>query len=111
MDFLTLSRTLGIDIDVTLMLIDTWVVSLNEDVMILEAEISGGNLEKVIASAHKIKGASAQLGIDDAAEAAREIEMKAKAGSLEGLENGIALLLNRRDEIIESKNSYLNNNT
>lgn len=109
MDFVTLSSSLGIDIDITLQLIDTWVESLNEDIMILGAEVSGRNLENVIASAHKIKGASAQLGIDDAAEIARKIEMNAKAGSLEGLENGIALLLNRRDEIIESKNHYLNN--
>ncbi|HNY10378.1 MAG TPA: Hpt domain-containing protein [Candidatus Wallbacteria bacterium] len=107
MDFIKLSQSLGIDIDMTLLLIDTWIESLNEDVMILDAEISGGNLENVIASAHKIKGASAQLMIDDAAAIAREIEMKAKAGSLEGLENGITLLLNMRDEIIESKETFL----
>lgn len=109
MDFAEISRSLGIDIDVMMLLIDTWVDSLNEDVIVLNAEVSGRNLENVISSAHKIKGASAQLGIDDAAEIAREIELKAKAGTLEGLETGITLLLNKRDEIIESKNNFLKN--
>ena len=52
----------------------------------LKAAAGAGDVEMVIKHAHSLKGASASIGAVSLAEASRELEMQAKAGSIDNAE-------------------------
>lgn len=67
----------------------------------LEEALAGEDLEHTIRLIHNIRGASANIGFSDIAEAAFDIEERLKAGNLEGIEEPMAALKQCIDASLE----------
>ncbi len=106
MDFKHLADELGVGEDIFIELVDSWINSTGEDIATLESVGDASDINKAVDYAHKIKGASFQLGFNEIAEVARNVELKARGGSLEGLADSIAELKAKRVEIIELRRNF-----
>jgi HPt (histidine-containing phosphotransfer) domain-containing protein len=106
MDFKHLANELGVGEDIFIELVDSWINSTGEDIATLEAVRGASDINKAVDHAHKIKGASFQLGFNEIAEVARSIELRARAGNLDGLAEAIAGLKAKRAEIMEFRKNF-----
>jgi HPt (histidine-containing phosphotransfer) domain-containing protein len=70
-------------------LIDVYLNDSPELINQMRAGMASGNLEMVRRAAHSLKSNSASFGANRLAEAARELEMRTKNGSLDGTETMI----------------------
>jgi HPt (histidine-containing phosphotransfer) domain-containing protein len=82
MDIEALSENIGIDVDTYLMLLNLFYKSTVESMGVIETAVHENQSEAAARGAHSIKGAAANLGIDDISELAKEIEGKARNNKL-----------------------------
>ena len=82
MDVKALAENIGIDEETYLEILAMFYEKSVEDMGIIEGALGEGKPDMAVRGAHSIKGAAANLGIEDISELAKEIEMKARAGVL-----------------------------
>lgn len=107
MNIADLAKDIDVDEPMFIELIDVWIQSTGDDIAAMEAEFDVKNALKVVEYAHKIKGASAQLGFFEISETAKKIEHNARAQILTGFTEAVEALKVMREGIIKMKSSYL----
>lgn len=80
-------------------LIELFAESGKADFQTLQEAMAAGDADTVMRSAHTIKGASGNLGLDDVSEVARIIEQSALNNQLAGLGSSVQSLKNHFDAI------------
>jgi HPt (histidine-containing phosphotransfer) domain-containing protein len=95
MDISSIAEELGLEVDEVRGLVLTFLTSTEEDLLELAQAFSEGDAEKLGAVAHHIKGAAANLELNEIAEAAKGIEDKACSGILEDPAAPIQLIRDR----------------
>jgi HPt (histidine-containing phosphotransfer) domain-containing protein len=106
MDFKNLADELGVGEEIFIELVDSWINSTGEDIATLESVRDAADINKAVDYAHKIKGASFQLGFNEIAEIAKSVEIRARSGSLEGLAGALGELRTKRVEIMEFRKNF-----
>ena len=101
MNFKALSENLGLEVDEYRELIELFVNTGAADFQKIQEGISSSDSDKVMRSAHTIKGAAGNLGLLDVSETAGLIEQKATNNNLDNL-NAIIAVLKTQFEAIES---------
>jgi HPt (histidine-containing phosphotransfer) domain-containing protein len=87
-----LAENLGLEPDEYMEVLELLVDSGKADINSLEEAIAAGSAEGVVAAAHSIKGASANLGLTELSEAAKEMELNAREQDLDGMTEKIQVL-------------------
>jgi histidine phosphotransfer protein HptB len=87
-----LAENLGLEPDEYLEVLELLVDSGKADINSLEEAITAGSAEGVVAAAHSIKGASANLGLTELSEAAKDMELNAREQNLDGMAEKIQVL-------------------
>jgi len=82
MDVKALSENIGIDEETYLEILAMFYEKSLEDMEAIDAALADGKPDGAVMGAHSIKGAAANLGIEDISEMAKEIEIKARSGIL-----------------------------
>jgi two-component system sensor histidine kinase/response regulator len=95
-DVEALSANIGIDVETYLMILVQFHERSVEDMDLIEAAVQEGKSDGAAREAHSIKGAAANLGIQDVSELARDIEQKARNNAPEEIS---PLLARLRDEL------------
>lgn len=101
MNFKELGANLGLEEDEYRELIELFVRSGGADFENLLAGLAAGDADKVMRSAHTIKGASGNLGLADVSAVAKTIEESAMDNRLDHLESSVQTLKSQF-EIIQS---------
>jgi HPt (histidine-containing phosphotransfer) domain-containing protein len=83
MDIERMAEELGLEAHEVRRLVLTFLESTEQDLILLSQAFSEGDAEKLRAAAHQIKGAAANLELNEIAEAAEQIEDRARSGILE----------------------------
>ena len=96
-----LADNLGLEPDEYMEIIELLVDSGKADIASLEQAIAANNAEGVVKAAHSIKGASANMGLMDLSETAREIEFKGREQDLSGMDEKIKNLKVEFEPIVE----------
>ena len=86
MDVSALALRLGIGEEDFLELIDLFVTTSLADIEKVRQALAAGSSADAAAAAHSVKGAAGNLGLDDMYNLAKDMEMQAKGGSLDGFE-------------------------
>ena len=86
MDFNDLASRLGIDEEDVKELVELFVTTTFSDIGKIKKGISDNNPADAAAAAHSIKGAAGNLGFDEIFSLARDMEIQAKQGSLDGFD-------------------------
>lgn len=84
MNLKEMADSLGIEEDELRSLLDIFIDATKADLETLRDAIASGVMERIVAAAHSIKGASLNFGFNEISEEARRIEMDARHGILEG---------------------------
>jgi len=85
MSFEELASRLGIDTEDFIELVELFITTTRSDMDKIRGAMDGNKPSDAAAAAHSIKGA-ANLGYEDMADIAQEMETLGKDGSLEGFE-------------------------
>jgi HPt (histidine-containing phosphotransfer) domain-containing protein len=101
MDLFTMAQKLGLDVPECQEILNLFIDTTVSDLESLSRAIQDGDALLAVQSAHSIKGASANLGLAEISSAARDIEMKARQGILEGAREA-ALIIRRHLESLHS---------
>ncbi|MBW1730093.1 MAG: Hpt domain-containing protein [Deltaproteobacteria bacterium] len=96
-----LSANLGLDKEDYLELIELLIESGNQDLANLRQALAQNDPETAAKAAHSLKGAAANLGLTELSELAKEAELQAKQGTLQGMEEKIQALKGRLDQVAE----------
>ena len=99
MDIEGIAEELGLEAEDVRRLVLTFLESTEQDILLLGEAFSEGDAEKLRAAAHHIKGAAANLELNEIAEAAKEIEDKARSGILEDPAAQLKVIQDRLDAI------------
>ncbi len=75
------AKSLGLKLEIFKNIFKTFVSTIDKDLEKLKASIENEDLEAIVQDAHKIKGASANLKINDVFEISKNIELSAKENS------------------------------
>ena len=86
MNFQELAENLGLEVDEYRELIDLFVDTGANDFKNIQEGMANSDLDQVMRSAHTIKGAAANLGLDEVSKTAGVIEKNAGENVAEGLE-------------------------
>ena len=86
MDVNDLASRLGIDEEDFLELIELFIATSLADMEKIRKALEAGSSADAAAAAHSIKGASGNLGLDEMYNLAKDMEMQAKDGNLDGFE-------------------------
>ena len=97
MEIQNLADNLGLDVEDVNELLELYIETTSADLNELKAAVNAGNAEEVHQKSHSIKGSSGNLGLNELYEAAKEIDDRARANSLDGLD----LLVQAFDEKYE----------
>lgn len=89
MDFKKLASNLGLDEEDFNELLEIFTDTSFTDIQKIELGLKENNADPVAQAAHSIKGASANLGFQEIASIAQDIEMTAKADNLQGVKEKI----------------------
>jgi histidine phosphotransfer protein HptB len=84
MDLKEMSNSLGLELDEFLEISGIFVETSGTDLKALQEALERESPGQALEAAHSIKGAAANLGFLGMEELARNIEMNAKRGSLQG---------------------------
>lgn len=99
MDLSAMAEKLGLELpeceEILNLFIDTTVSDLDS----LGQAIQDGDALQAVQSAHSIKGASANLGLQEISSAARDIEMKARQGVLAGASEAADVIRHHLDSL------------
>ncbi len=90
MDIARLSRQLGLEAEATRSLVAAFVRTTQDDLAALERAVAAGDPGGAGRCAHHIKGAAANLELEEVAEAAKSVEAAAGSGSVAGVEPQLA---------------------
>ncbi len=99
MNFKELAENLGLEVDEYRELIELFVDTGAADFQKIEEGMSSSDSDKVMRSAHTIKGAAGNLGLIDVSETASLIEQKATSDNLDSLSADIAVLKSQFEAI------------
>lgn len=92
MNFKEMAKNTGLSeeefVDIVGVFVDVAVTDLNR----LKAAIATGAIAEAVEAAHSIKGSAVNFGFEELRNYAREIEMKARRGTLEGAREDLGLL-------------------
>jgi len=92
MDFKKFAETLGLEEDEFAELAELFLDTCIGDLEKLDAAIADGNAQEAAKAAHSIKGAAGNLGFLDLSDIAKDIEIAARNGSVDGSSEKAALL-------------------
>ena len=102
MTFRELAENLEMEVDEFLemlkLFLETTVLDLNQ----WQSGLDERNSEKVIMSAHSIKGAAVNLGLMEIYEVAKEMEREARKDHLDATDRGIVILREKVAQMAES---------
>jgi len=96
-----LADNLGLEPDEYMEILELLVDSGKADIVSLEQAIAANNAEGVVKAAHSIKGASANMGLMDLSETAREIEFKGREQDLAGMGEKVQALKTKFAPVVE----------
>jgi len=96
-----LAENLGLEPDEYMEILELLVVSGQADIASLEQAIATDDAEGVVKAAHSLKGASANLGLMDLSETARDIEFKGRDQDLTGMNEKMQALKAEFEPIVE----------
>lgn len=99
MDIKALAEELGLEENDALRLVQTFIETTDQDLLLLERAFADQNADQARKLAHHIKGAASNLELTVITEAALAIEEKARANILEGTEPQIAAIRSGLDSI------------
>lgn len=86
MDYKELASRLGIDEEDFMELVELFVDTSLGDIEKIRAGLAQENAADAAAASHSIKGAAGNMGFDDIFNLAKDMEMQAKQGSLDGFD-------------------------
>ena len=92
MELEKLAERLGLDVEDIRELLELYVETTCSDLAELKGAIEAKDAQLAHAKAHSIKGASGNLGLSEISELAKEIDDRARANSLDGLNEMIQVL-------------------
>ena len=101
MDIEKLADNLGLDVEDFNELFDLYITTTSSDLEQLKAALNEENVELVHERAHSIKGSSGNLGLDELFELARDIDDKARANSLDGVENLVGVFQEKYEMMVQ----------
>ena len=96
-----LAGNLGLETDEYMEILELLVDSGKADIASLEQAIAANNAEGVVKAAHSIKGASANMGLMDLSDTAREIEFKGREQDLSGIGEKMQALKTKFAPVVE----------
>ena len=96
-----LAENLGLEPDEYMEILELLVDAGKADIISLEEAIAANNAEGVVRAAHSIKGASANLGLMDLSETAKEIEFKGREQDLSDIIEKIQTLKAKFAPVVE----------
>lgn len=99
MDIKALAEELGLEENDALRLVQTFIETTDQDLLLLERAFADQNADQARKLAHHIKGAASNLELTVITEAALAIEEKARANILEGTAPQIAAIRSGLDSI------------
>jgi len=99
MDIKALAEELGLEENDALQLLQTFIETTEQDLLLLERAFAEQDAEQVRKLAHHIKGAANNLELTDIAEAALAIEEQSRANKLEDTEPQIEAIHSELDSI------------
>ena len=85
----SLMDSVGGDAEFMAELIDTYVADAPQQLEALNASLAAGDVDGLVRPAHTLKSSSASLGALRLTERCRQLELTAKAGSLDGATESI----------------------
>lgn len=94
-----LSSNLGLEKEDYLELLELLVGTGTQDISALKEAVATNDADRAAKAAHSLKGAAANLGLMDLSEMAKQVEMKAKQGALQGVEEKIDALQAKLNEV------------
>jgi HPt (histidine-containing phosphotransfer) domain-containing protein len=92
MNFKEMGANLGLEEDEYRELVELFVESGSSDFKNIVDGLAAGDADKVMRSAHTIKGASGNLGLADVSDVARAIEERAMKNRLDDLDQSVQTL-------------------
>jgi len=101
MNIKELAENLGLEPDEYIEILELLVESGRADIASLEATVKADNAEGAVKAAHSIKGASANLGLIELSEIAKDIEFKAREQDLNGMGEKIRALKAEFEPVVE----------
>lgn len=109
MNFKELAESAGLEEDEFLDIVRVFVDTATSDLDRLKAAVGDGAVGEVIEAAHSIKGSAVNFGFDRLRDRAKELEMNARRGSLDGAVDGARLLEEELRLIIEKLDAWASN--
>ena len=86
MEIQNLADNLGLEVEDFKELFELYMEATSTDLNGLKAAVDAGDAEEAHKKAHSIKGSSGNLGLNELYEVAKEIDDRARANSLNGLD-------------------------
>jgi HPt (histidine-containing phosphotransfer) domain-containing protein len=106
MDVKTLSGHIGLEIDEYLEMLDLFLESGGNDLVVLETAVTAGNATAAHGASHSLKGSAGSLGLEAIQRLAEDIDSTVRRGVLEGVAERTAQL-RRAYEILAAEVSRL----
>ncbi|MBW1995441.1 MAG: Hpt domain-containing protein, partial [Deltaproteobacteria bacterium] len=101
MDYKTLARNLGLEENEYLEMITLFVEVSNSDLDRWEAGLQQSDAEKVRESAHSIKGAAVNLGLQEIGDTAFKVEVNAREKNLTGAPEAASKIRKMLDQLAD----------
>ncbi len=102
MNFNELAENLGLEEDEFLELVELFLETGLSDLSNLKDAIDAKNGPQVVETAHSIKGAAGNLGFMEIFEVVKDVEMKARANSLDGASEAVGNIQEKFDLLREN---------
>ena len=101
MEIQNLAENVGLDVEDYNELFELYMQTTSSDLERLKSALDVGDAEKMHERAHSIKGASGSLGLTELYEAAKAIDDRAHANSLDGLEKMVQEFSEKYKKVVE----------
>ena len=99
MGLASMEETLGLDTEECREILSLFIETTLSDLDALERAIRRRDLSAALQASHSIKGAAANLGLDEISSFAGGVETKARNGTLEGAEEALGFIRECVDNI------------
>jgi len=106
MDFKTLAENLGLEESEFFEMTDLFVEVSISDLDRLKDGLRQGDSEAVVAAAHSIKGAAANLGFNEIFEITQAVEMNARDKNLDGADAAVEKTKEKLDQLVQYSAAY-----
>ncbi|MCD6295756.1 MAG: Hpt domain-containing protein [Deltaproteobacteria bacterium] len=101
MEIKNLADNLGLDVEDVNELLELYIETTSADLNELKAALDAGNAEEAHQKSHSIKGSSGNLGLNELYEAAKEIDDRARANSLNGLDAMVQTFQEKYEKLVQ----------